>query len=265
MAGPDPIGDGGQPPKLGLSEAAGPEIGTADGGVAGAEGMGKADGIEDAAGAGGTAGTAGLAGAGGGVNRLPGAGGAGRIAIGGAATGPGGGTPGTPGTPEIAAGCDSPAGFSRNRPIRCWPQDWQRNGSVGRRTSAPQLRQTKVFIVLRRSMDRRKTKAVRFYLDHPLACQCGSISFAPARLGKPPNEAARRPSFAGPPRPPHLQQPESGGVSSNCRCAVPGWDAAQQPDSRPTRRQPLERAFPDGLECQRRRSGFSLCVPARDD
>ena len=35
-----------------------------------------------------------------------------------------------------------PAGLTLNRPIRCWPHDWQLKGAVGRRTSAPQLTQT---------------------------------------------------------------------------------------------------------------------------
>jgi hypothetical protein len=78
---------------------------------------GGGDWITGGAGAGGAGGATGLGGG-----------------IGVGATGLGGGIG------EGAAGV--PAGLTLNRPIRCWPHDWQLKGAVGRRTSAPQLTQT---------------------------------------------------------------------------------------------------------------------------
>jgi len=63
-------------------------------------------------------------------------------AAGGTGPGKGDGPVGGPGGGGAAGAAGAPAGFSLNRPMRCWPHDWQLSGGVGRLTSAPQLTQT---------------------------------------------------------------------------------------------------------------------------
>jgi hypothetical protein len=52
--------------------------------------------------------------------------------------------------PAAGAAGAAPSGLARNKPMRPAPQLSQRSGALGRRTSAPQLLQTNVFISIRR-------------------------------------------------------------------------------------------------------------------